>query len=383
VRFSSHFRVGTAQSAYQLEGNNLNSDWWDWERQPGTPCREHSGDACDFYHRYREDLALMRELGFDIFRFGLEWARVEPAEGEFSRAELDHYRRVLEACREHGLEPMLTFHHFTLPRWLQARGGFLCADFPALFERYCERAAATLGDLIAFGYTINEPEGCAVGGWITGVNPPGLKNDVAGMWRAAENLLEAHRRGAPAIRAVAKVPVGIGLALPELEYVEGATPGDSPFELGAAINARFFDFARSDDYIGVQNYHRIRIGPEGPRGLEQHPPALGAAIRQAWREAGEIPVIVTENGIDTTDDARRIAYLEEALAEVQKCRDEGIDVRGYLHWSLLDNFEWASGYGPRFGLVEVDRETFARTPKPSARRLGDYARLGRAQTPRS
>jgi len=383
VRFSSHFRVGAAQSAYQLEGNNLNSDWWDWEREHGTPCREHSGDACDFYHRYREDLVLMRDLGFDIFRLGLEWARVEPAEGEFSRAELDHYRRVLEACREHGLEPMLTFHHFTLPRWLQARGGFLCTDFPALFERYCERAAAALGDLIAFGYTINEPEGCAVGGRITGVNPPGLKKDVAGMWRAAENLLEAHSRGAPAIRAIANAPVGIGLALPELEYVEGATPGDSAFELGAAINARFFALARSDDYIGVQNYHRIRIGPEGPRGLEPHPPALGAAIRQAWREAGGIPVIVTENGIDTTDDARRIAYLEAALTEVEKCRDEGIDVRGYLHWSLLDNFEWASGYGPRFGLVEVDRETFARRPKPSARRLGDYARLGRAQTPRS
>ena len=373
------FLWGTAQSAHQVEGGNVNSDWWHWEHQAGTPCREPSGDACDFYHRYREDIALMRDLGFDTFRLGVEWARIEPAQGEFSRAELDHYRRVLEACREHGLRTMVTFHHFSLPRWL----GFLHADFAGLFERYCDRAAAALAGLVDFGYTINEPEGCAVGGWVTGVNPPGRKGDVAGMWQVAEALLEAHRRGARVIRARTGAPTGIGLALPDLVYEDGVQPGDTPFELGDQINRRFLELARADDYVGVQTYHRIRFGADGPRGVEAHPPALGSSIRKAWREAGGVPLIVTENGIETPDDGARIAYLEAALAEVRTCLAEGVDVRGYLHWSLLDNFEWSRGYEPRFGLVEVDRETFERRPKPSARWLGAYPRLGLAQTPRS
>jgi beta-glucosidase len=392
--FPEGFLFGTAQSAHQVEGGNVNSDWWAWEHAEGTPCVEPSGDACDFYHRYRDDIALMAGLGFNAFRFGIEWARIEPEEGEFSRAAFAHYRRVLVSCREHRMAPIVTFHHYTLPRWLQAEGGFLCNRYPFLFERYCERAAAALGDLIAYACTINEPEGLGEGGFIIGVNPPGRKGDVDGLWRVVGNVLEAHQRGAATIRAEAGVPTGVTLALPDLQYEDGARPGNHHVELNSRVSDQFFDLARDDDFVGVQTYARNRFGPEGPRGphvewgkglpeetaditqlgQEYYPQALGNTIRRAWKSTGGTPVLVTESGIATGFDEKRIRYIRSAMAEVLVCLAEGIDVRSYLYWTLLDNFEWSLGYGPKFGMVAVDRETFARRPKPSAYWFGEVAR---------
>ena len=394
--FPANFLLGTATSAHQVEGGNTNSDWWEWEHREGTPCAEPSGDACDFYHRYRDDIVLMSGLGFNAFRFGIEWARIEPARGEFSAAALAHYRRVLATCREHRITPIVTFHHYTLPRWLQEAGGFLFDEFPQLFERYCARAAAALGDLIAYACTINEPEGLGEGGYILGVNPPGRKGDIGAMWRVVEHVLDAHRRGAAAIRAEAGIPVGVTLALPDLQYEDGASPGDSHVELNSRVSDRFFELARDDDFIGVQTYTRNRFGPEGPRGphvewgkplpvetenmtqlgQEYYPQALGNTIRRAWSSTGGTPILVTENGIATTDDAKRRRFIDTALREVLGRMAEGIDVRSYLYWTLLDNFEWSLGYAPKFGLVSVDRTTFARTPKPSAYWLGAVARAG-------
>jgi beta-glucosidase len=399
--FPEGFLFGTAQSAHQVEGGNVNSDWWAWEHAPGTPCVEPSGDACDVYHRYRDDVALMAGLGLNAFRFSIEWARIEPEEGEFSAAALDHYRRVLVDCREHGLAPIVTFHHFTLPRWLQAKGGFLHDRFPVLFERYCERAAATLGNLMTYACTINEPEGLGEGGFLLGVNPPGRKGDIEAMWRVAENLLEAHRRGAAAIRARGRVPTGVTLALPDLQYEDGATPGEDHVELNSRVSDRFLELARDDDFIGVQTYTRNRFGPEGPRGphvewgrgippeaaettqlgQEFYPQALGNTIRRAWLAAGGTPILVTESGIGTAFDEKRIRFVDAAMREVLACLAGGIEVRGYLYWSLLDNFEWSLGYGPTFGMVAVDRKTFARHPKPSAHWFGQVAR-SRALPPR-
>jgi len=401
--FPDGFLFGTAQSAHQVEGGNVNSDWWAWEHAPGTPCVESSGDACDVYHRYRDDIVLMAGIGLNALRFGIEWARIEPEEGEFSRAALDHYRRVLLSCREHGLAAIVTFHHFTLPRWLQAKGGFLFDGFPALFARYCRRSAAALGDLIAYACTINEPEGLGEGSFVLGINPPGRKGDINGMWRVAGNVLEAHRRGAAAIRAEAHVPTGITLALPDLQYEDGATQGEHPVELNARVSDRFFELARDDDFIGVQTYTRNRFGPEGPRGprvewgkglpaetmettqlgQEVYPQALGNTIRRAWQRTGGTPILVTESGIATAFDERRIDFVDAALREVLACLAAGIEVRSYLYWSLLDNFEWSLGYGPTFGMVAVDRQTFARHPKPSARWFGEVARAGALPAPRS
>jgi beta-glucosidase len=396
--FPDGFLFGASVSAHQVEGGNTNSDWWWWEHAEGSPCLEPSGDACDYYHRYREDIALQGDLGYNAFRFGIEWARIEPAEGEFSRAELEHYRRMLAACHEQRIVPIVTFHHFTLPLWLHHKGGFTFDRFPQLFERYCDRAAAALGDLIGYACTINEPQGLGHSGYVLGINPPGHKGDVEGSRRATENLLEAHRRGAAAIRSRAKIPVGICLALPDLQYEGGAQPGDSGFELESRVNDQFFELARDDDFIGVQTYTRFRIGPEGPRGpghewsdltrglteteettqmgYENYPQALGGAIRRAWKSAGGIPILVTENGIATSIDEKRIRYIDAAMREALACMAAGIDVRSYVYWSLMDNFEWAFGYRPTFGLIGVDRKTLARRPKPSAYWLGEVARTG-------
>ena len=397
--FPEGFLFGAAVGAYQVEGGNTNTDWWWWEHREGTVCREPSGDACDFYHRYEEDIAILAGLGMTAFRFGIEWARIEPAQGEFSRAELAHYRRMLEACHRHSVVPILTFHHFTLPRWLHEQGGFVYEQFPALFERYCDHAAAALGDVIGVACTLNEPQGLGQSGYLLGINPPGHTDDNAGAEKATDNLLEAHRRGAVAIRAHTHAPVGVTLAIPDIQYEEGAGPGNTSLELESRINDRFFELARADDFIGVQTYTRFRIGPEGPRspgsdwsdwtreleetdlttqmGYENYPKALGGAIRRAWKSTGGIPILVTENGIATTMDEKRIAFMDTALHEVQACIAEGIDVRSYLHWSWLDNFEWAFGYAPTFGLVAVDRRTFARHPKPSAAWLGAVSRANR------
>jgi beta-glucosidase len=395
-RFPDSFLIGASISAHQTEGNNTNTDWWWWEHIASTPCREPSGDACDFYHRYREDISMLAHFGLNAFRFSIEWARIEPAEGEFSRAELAHYRRVLEACHEFGVVPMVTFHHFTVPRWLHDQGGFAADRFPELFERYCDRAAAALGDRIGYACTINEPQGLGSSGWLLGINPPGHEHDREGAQRAVDNLLEAHRRGAAAIRARAGVPTGVTLALPDLQYQDGAQPGESSLEIESKISDWFLQLARVDDFVGVQTYTRFRFGPEGSRspgsdwsdttrelletdettqmGYEFYPQALGAAIRRAQRACPGVPILVTESGIATSNDEKRIAYIDIAMREVLACIAQGIDVRSYMYWSLLDNFEWALGYAPTFGLAAVDRETFTRHPRPSLAWLGEVAR---------
>src|SRR5436853_5868740 len=231
LQFPDGFLFGASISAYQTEGGNSNSDWWWWEHIESTPSREPSGDACDFYHRYRDDIAMLAGFGLNSFRFGIEWARIEPAEGEFSTAQLDHYRRMLEACHEHGVTPILTFHHFTLPMWVHELGGFAGSRFPGLFERYCERAARALGDLIGYGCTINEPQGLGWSGYVLGINPPGVKGDERSARRAADNLLDAHTLASAAIKAHTKAPVGVTLAIPDLQYEDGAKPGRPGFEV--------------------------------------------------------------------------------------------------------------------------------------------------------
>src|SRR5438067_2283214 len=162
--FPDGFLFGAAVGAHQVEGGNTNSDWWWWEHLEGTPCREPSGDACDFYHRYSDDISLLASLGFNSLRFGLEWARIEPAPKEFSAAALNQYRSVGAACREHGITPIVNFHHYTLPKWVFDLGGFSSERFPALFERFCDRAARALAGMMGYACTINEPEAIGEGG---------------------------------------------------------------------------------------------------------------------------------------------------------------------------------------------------------------------------
>jgi beta-glucosidase len=382
-RFPDGFVWGTATAAHQVEGGNWNNDWWAWEHDPASPCQEPSGDACDQYHRYKDDIRLLAGLGFNAYRFSLEWSRIEPEDGEFSRAALDHYRRVCAYCREHALEPIVTFHHFTTPRWVVARGGWAEPATADRFARFCARAATHLGDLIGRACTLNEPNIVATMGYLYGLFPPG-ERDPDLRRRANEVFVDAHRKAVAAIHAAPGRPrVGITVAMSDYQAIDGGEAERDRYRRD--MEDVFLEAARGDDFVGVQCYTRERIGPDGIRGpqdgvpitqmgYEFWPEALEATIRRAWEVTNGVPVLVTENGIGTDDDAERIVYVERALRGLRATLAAGIDVRGYVYWSLLDNFEWFLGYRPTFGLVAVDRTTQVRRPKPSARWLGDIAR---------
>ncbi|MFP3900052.1 MAG: glycoside hydrolase family 1 protein [Acidimicrobiia bacterium] len=384
IAFPEGFLWGTATAAHQIEGGNWNNDWWAWEHAEGTPCAEPSGDACDSWNRRDADVALLADLGVGTYRFSVEWSRIEPEPGEWSHAAVDHYRRHCEALLARGIEPTVTFHHFTTPRWVAARGAWEDPATADLFAAFCGRLAGELGDVMRRACTINEPNIVATVGWLLGFFPPG-RTDRQLRARVNDVFVDAHRRAVDAIRAAAPgVPVGLTLSMTEYQAVDGGE--ERVARMRAGMEDVFLDATGGDDFLGVQTYSRLRLGPDGvlgpepgvevlPMGYEYWPSALEACLRRAWeRTGGEVPLLVTENGIGTSDDAQRIRYVSAALAGVRRALDDGIDVGGYTYWSLLDNFEWAYGYRPRFGLVAVDRRTFERAPKPSAAWFAEVVR---------
>ncbi len=404
LTFPKGFMWGVAGAAHQIEGNNVNSDAWLLEHVPSSPFKEPSGDACDHYHRYADDIVLIASLGFNSYRFSLEWARIEPAEGEFSTALLEHYRRMLVACHEHKLTPIVTYNHFTCPRWFGAKGGWEVAANAEYFARFCERATAYLGDLIGAACTLNEPNlgvmlqfmGILPGDEVVAKAPfrvaaaRACNSELFSAYPfgckqlpARDTLIKAHRLGYNAIKAGrGDFPVGIALAMFDHQAAVGGE--ELRDRIRHEVDDIFLDTVRDDDFIGVQNYSRTRYGAEGilppEAGVEltqMHyefwPEALEATIRYVANYTGR-PILVTENGVGTGDDTRRIAFVRRALSGVERCIQDGIAVKGYCYWSVFDNFEWAMGYEPTFGLVAVDRETQVRTPKPSANWLGNIAR---------
>ena len=382
--FPDGFRWGTATAAHQIEGGNWNNDWWRWEHTPGSGCREPSGDACDSYQRWRDDVDLVADLGFTDYRFSVEWSRIEPEPGEWSPAALDHYRRICEALRERGVEPVVTFHHFTSPRWVADRGGWAEPDTADRFAEFCHHAADSLGDVVGRACTLNEPNMVSFCGYALGVFPPG-ETSIERFIAVNDVFVDAHRKGRDAIKAATPdVPVGLTLAMTEWVAVDGGQERLEKYR--GTMEDVYLDAAAGDDFLGVQTYSRTRMGPDGRLGGEEGvpmlimgyefwPQALEATLRYAWeRTGGKVPLLVTENGIGTDDDAQRFDYVHQALQGVQRAIADGINVGAYTYWSLLDNFEWAFGYGPEFGLVAVDRETMQRSIKPSARWLGEVAR---------
>jgi beta-glucosidase len=366
--------------------------------------KERSGDACDSYHRYAEDIALAARLGFNCYRLGIEWARIEPSQGYFSNAGLDHYAQVLDTCRAHGLKPVVTFNHFTVPLWFAQRGGFEAPDSPEIFAAYCKKATEHLGGQMHLATTFNEANIQQLLQVMTSLAAlvPASKAMIAAAAKATNSpkfstlayadpqvstplLQEAHRKGYEAIKQVRPgLPVGISLTTQDIQAVGAGSLADQYRE---RLYGDWVQVARSHaDFVGVQTYTRFLVDAKGmvtpppgthltAAGYEFYPPALANTIRWAHQAIGK-PIYITESGIGTDDDAERITFIDQALAGVRDCLDEGIPVHSYMYWSLLDNYEWGT-YSKHFGLVAVDLQTFKRTPKPSAMHLGAIARANK------
>eukprot|EP01037_Dinobryon_pediforme_P012139 gene12139-12225_t len=401
--FPAGFLWGAATAGHQVEGNNTNSDAWVNEHVRPTVYAEPSGDAANSFALWGTDMDLAQGMGLNACRFSLEWARIEPAPGEFSTAMLDHYRAMIAGCRARGLLPVVTFNHFTTPRWFAAQGGWSNPEAPAHFARYCDVAARALGGGIGRATTLNEPN---LAGVLQELLPGALLDADRAMTEAAARacgtdhfeagnalyirdpaltqagLMQAHRLGRAAIKAVRPdLPVGVSLAIIDDQAVGANSQLDARRE---RYYGPWLRLARDDDFVGVQNYERAVWNDQGrlpipphaitnTMGSEVWAPSLAGVVRYAHAATGR-PVLVTEHGVGTDDDTIRADLIPAALREVHKAMDDGVPVLGYLHWSLIDNFEWVFGYRIHFGLHSFDRHTFARTAKPSAAVLAGIAR---------
>lgn len=401
--FPNGFLWGAATAGHQVEGNNTASDLWLLENVKPTDFAEPSGDACNSFELWPQDLDIVRSLGLNSYRFSLEWARIEPEPGQFSMAMLDHYARMVDGCRERGLAPIVTFSHFTTPRWFAASGGWTNPEAPGRFAKFCEVAAKHFAAGISHAVTLNEPDlsrlllmllppvvfqgqraNLAAAAKALGVPKFVVANSVPeeDIGAVQAGLLAGHRLGRAAIKAVRPdLPVGVSLAVVDDQAVGDPARRDAR---RAFIYGEWLDAVKGDDFVGVQNYERSRISPEGPlpppegsprnwSGAEIYAPSLGNAVRYVHGATG-CPIMVTEHGLGTDDDTLRAKFIPESLQGLAAAMADGIPVGGYIHWSLLDNFEWIFGYRPKYGLVAVDRKTFKRTPKPSAYVLGAIAK---------
>lgn len=416
IAFPPGFLWGAATAAHQVEGDSHNNDWWDWEGQPG---RIHdgtrSGAAAEWWAgRAEEDLALAAALGQNAHRLGLEWSRLEPEPGQWDEDAFERYQQMLRAARGHGMTTMVTLYHFTLPRWAAVAGGWLWDELPARFERFCERCAARLAPLVDLWVTINEPGVLAYMAYGGTHWPPGSGSLRAGL-TAHARLLRAHALGYRAVhRALAEARVGLVINAPLFEPARPWHPLDRAAAwgqdwgmTGVVIEAlrhgrllpplwaspeRVDGLARSADFVGLNYYGRLAVqfDPRAPTPLGRH--VQEPSTRTEWADWGQIcprglteqlvrlsalgvPLYVTENGLYDNQDDTRPRFLVDHVRAVADAIRRGVDVRGYFHWSLVDNFEWAEGWSTRFGLIALDRETGARTPRKSAQ---VYAAICRA-----
>ena len=429
MKLPENFLIGAATAAHQVEGNNIHSDLWAMEHMKQTSFIEPSLDAVDHYNRYEKDIKLMADAGLNAYRFSIEWARIEPEEGHFDSEAVDHYKAVIACCKKYGIEPFVTLHHFSSPKWLISKGGWEASTTPEDFAHYVRFIIGELGSELHYICTINEANmgiqvaaiaerykrqmmaqmqaaqsggNSADGSVQVGIN---LQKMMEGQKAAAaENLevfgvekvenftsmrtregdlliLKAHELAKKEIKALyPDIKVGLTLSLHDIQPQEDGMERakkewDEEF-------MHYLPYIKDDDFLGVQNYTRSLIGADGqlpnPDGAELtqmnyefYPEALEHVLRKVAKDFhGDL--YVTENGIATADDTRRVAFIDTALKGIVSCINDGLPVKSYFHWSLLDNFEWQKGYSMTFGLIAVDRSTQTRHPKESLSFLGHW-----------
>ena len=415
--FPADFAWGVATSAHQVEGGNSNNQWAAWEKRGRIKSKDCVGRACDWWRNAEQDFDLAQSLGVNALRLSVEWSRIEPEEGQWEEAALARYRQMLRALHERGIRPFVTLHHFTNPQWFEDKQAFANAESVALFQRFTQRVVAALGDLCRDWATFNEPNVYTSLGYFLGEFPPGKKGRFMQAAQVTRNLCRAHAAVYHTIHAL-QADANVGWAQhyvvfkprkPESaldrwlcgfiqrrfndNFAEGIRSGRGPFPLNR-FGRSLPDVKDTCDFVGINYYSRLRVGfdrrslrtlfvqisvpphkPQGDSGIEV---PYGEVYPEGLRRAVEHfagfkrPIYILENGVPDREDRIRPWVIESIVSQMRALLAEGVDLRGYFHWTLTDNFEWNEGWHLRFGLFELDPVTQMRKPRPSAQL---YARL--------
>ncbi|MBU4472936.1 MAG: glycoside hydrolase family 1 protein [Candidatus Omnitrophica bacterium] len=402
MEFPKDFFWGAATSAYQVEGNNIYCDWWEWEKRVGL--KEASGPACQHYQRYKEDFDLAKGLNHNAHRLSIEWSRIEPEQGQFSTKEIDHYVDVILSLRERNLEPIVTLHHFTNPLWFAKLGGWQNRNTLPYFLRYVEKIVHALSDKVRFWVTINEPMVYVHSAYIVGSWPPQERSFLKAH-TVINNLLNTHIK---AYNLIHNIYSRKGLSSPLVSIAKNMLPfvpcnlnlknKFSAFLRNRSYNLAFIEKLirhRSLDFVGVNYYTRHLVDVEkwsfrsfmldvcqrnhqplkkNSLGWDIYPEGLYRILLRLKKY--NLPIFILENGICTEDDNARWDFIYQHLKNLHLAMSEGVRVLGYIYWSLIDNFEWDKGFGPRFGLAETDYNTYKRTARDSAKRFCAVSKTG-------
>ena len=377
LKFPKDFLWGSAISSYQAEGGIEHCDW----------SKEYSaGKACDHYHRFEEDFDWLEKLNQNAFSFSIEWSRIEPEPGKFDYKEIEHYRKILLALKERNIRTFVTLWHYTNPVWLAEMGAWTNKEIVNYFEGYAKVMAEQLGDLVDFWVTLNEPM-VYLKAYCAGRFPPFQKRNIFNFRKVFNNLIKAHQKGYHAIHEKKpEAQVGIKKTVSYFEPARNYCLIEKfiAFLLHYSANSYFLKrIENTFDYIGLQYYRHFRIVFYPPFfrnfdkrvndiGWEIYPEGIYHGLKYLKRFGK--PIYVTENGLADAQDKYRKEFIRDHLFWVYKAIEEGVDVRGYFHWSLIDNLEWEKGFMPRFGLIEIDYQTLERKPRPSAFYYGEISK---------
>jgi len=408
-KFPKDFLWGASTASHQVEGGTVNqwsqwelehaaelasgaakryaglNDWREIREQAEDPDNYVSGQGIDHYNRYEEDFDLLQQLNFNAFRFGIEWSRIEPEQGAFNLDEIRHYHEYLDSLNSRGITPVLNIWHWTMPTWFTDKGGFEKKENLPLFEEYVRKIAEEYGDKVKYMITLNEPNVYASFGYVNGEWPPQKKAYLTFL-KVYRNLAQAHRQAYAIIKAAnPAIQVGVAAQLANIQSKRPHNPLDNIVTkvMRYGWNWWFINrIRRHQDFVGINyyftDYYHGTNGKDSPHvplndmGWYMEPEGLYPLLTRAWARYKK-PIIITENGVADSKDQYRRWWLEQTVIAMQRALSEGVQIKGYMHWSLLDNFEWAYGWWPRFGLIAVDRENgMKRTPRPSAVWFAEY-----------
>lgn len=407
MSYPKGFLWGASTASHQVEGSTHNQ-WSEWEQaqarqlaagaqkrlgwlpnwesiasQATDPQNYISGNGVEHFARYEQDFDLLRDLNMNAYRLGIEWSRLEPTPGTWDDAAIEHYRQVLQALKRRGITPVLTLWHWTMPVWFTQKGGFEKRANLAHFDRYVHKVLTTFGNDVHYVITLNEPTVYAGLSYQSGEWPPQRKNPLVCM-RVLQNLARAHKRAYQIAKTLAPhLQVGMAAQLADMRPAANNLCTKTVVQLREyAWNWWFLDrIAKHQDFIGLNFYFTEYVTwrgsiknpakPVSDLGWHMEPSGIGPLLQKVARRYHK-PIIITENGLADAADTQRAWWLQQTMQALETALAQGVDLRGYLHWSLLDNFEWAYGWWPQFGLVHVDRATMQRTIRPSARWYADY-----------